>query len=635
MRRGRATATTKRWKLWLLAFVFITALVIVGFVVAGNNTPKKAVVAEPPAANTKAPLPQAPEPTKAGADAPGVAADSSVATPVSRPAGVPCEGWACGLSDDLRSIAGCSATKLRSVAAEPVASAGHSLFRVRDRSTNESVHFESRVADPRLCHRAGTLHTTFLDKYRMYAPFKLGTPGSICEIGSAATIDQAKEKCDKEPACKGIYGPGAGNNTSFALTNARPGDCAVDWLPVKRSDTSDSCTRFFGKGFSTDSSGRCVPPSTDCPPGWETRAGACRPVCTSKEGTVDGNSQGWCRWAKGDAETTWGCPAGFEGTRTGTTEYCVPTKGAIDSSLFLSPLLAAPIEPKRTDAECDGWVCGISSKSLLACRALTPYSRDAVAKGIYNSVFRTDAGTFLSEAVDPRNCTEEAGQAAVTFKKKNVYPAATNRPPVFLQEDITTKATACEMSVYATEAQAARSCSTDETCAGYYYNKTTGPFTTASAEPRKCRVDWRPIKTPRSSCTRFFGPDFKDGARVTNTCIYTASDTSEGASCPLRWTRRCTNGICKCEPPCAKNVSDGVCQWDGSNACLPGFEYYTDSYWDSWRSGEMGQTRTDRLKSLGIEQSSTGFPNEINVCLGTKRAIDASKLLVPLVPSHT
>ena len=357
---------------------------------------------------------------------------------------------------------------------------------------------------------------------------------------------------------------------------------------------------------------------------------------------MDGNSQGWCRWAKGEAETTWGCPAGFEGTRTGRTEYCVPTKGAIDSSLFLSPLLAAPIEPKRTDAECDGWVCGIANKSLLACRALTPYSRDAAAKGVYNSVFRTDAGTFLSEAVDPRNCTGEAGQAgqaaepAVTFKKKHVYPATTNRPPVFLQEDGTTKATACEMGVYATEAQAARACSTDETCAGYYYNSTTGPFTTASAEPRKCRVDWRPIKTPRSSCARFFGPDFKDGARVTDPCIGTASDTSEGASCPLGWKRRCNNGICKCEPPCLNHVSAGVCQWDGSSACLPGFEYYTDSWNDSWLSGEMGQTRNDRLKSLGIEPNATGggFPDAINVCLGTKRAIDASKLLVPLVPSR-
>jgi hypothetical protein len=461
----------------------------------------------------------------------------------------------------------------------------------------------------------------------------------MCEIGSAATIDQAKDKCDKEPACKGIYGPGP----NFALTNALPGDCAVDWLPVKRSDTIDSCTRFFGKGFSTDSNGRCVPPSTDCPPGWETRAGACRPVCTSKEGTVDANSQGWCRWAKSEAETTWGCPVGFEGTRTGTTEYCVPTKGAIDSSLFLSSLLSAPIEPKRTDSECDGWVCGIANKSLLACRALTPYSRDAVATGIYNSVFRTDAGTFLSEAVDPRNCAGQAGQAgqaaeaaAVKFKKKHVYPAETDRPPAFIHEDKTTKTTACEMTVYPTEAQAIRACSKDETCAGYYYDSTTGPFTTASAEPRTCRVDWRPIKTPRQSCTRFFGPDFKDGARVTNPCVYTASDTSEGASCPLGgWQRRCSSGICKCEPPCANSVDAGVCQWDGSRACLPGFEYYTDSYWDSWRGGESGDTRTQRLKSLGIEKkSNTGYPNEINVCLGTKRAIDASKLLVPLVPSH-
>ena len=500
-----------------------------------------------------------------------VGSPAFTATPVS------CEGWACGLSD--ASIAGCGA---KIIPAAHAATIGYSVFRSRDRATNESIYLESSVSDPRLCFRDKTKHTKFWGKHERYQnPTELVLHGSMCEIGAeSGGLEKAKMRCDVETACKGVYG--SSESGSFALTNAPPGTCALDWLPATRTST-DVCTSFFGKGFSTGSNGQCVPPTRDCPTGWEMRGGACRPVCDSASmGTVDGNSEQWCRWSVNNDETTWGCPPGFQYTKSGATEYCVPARSAIEASLFLSPLVAAPVAPERTDAECDGWVCGISNKSLIACRAMTPYTPDAAAKGNYNSVFRTRAGTFLSEAVDPRMCPKV--QTTVRYKKKhtgNLY---------VLQDSQTSKGTACETDVFGTADQAERACAAaGAACAGYYY--TDGQFTTTSSDPGQCRVDWQPIPSSRDSCTRFFGASYTDGARSTDACK--AAPSTSDVACPLGWSRACT--VCACDPPCARPISGGVCRVDANNACRAGLE-----------------VRSDR-------------------CEPTKRAIDSSRLLRPLV----
>ena len=543
----------------------------------------------------------------AGAYAPiGVAADTSTAM-VSTAKPVRCEGWACGLQG--ASIAGCGATRVRD---EYAASHGASLFRLRDRSTNESVYFESGVVDPRLCHRDAATHTNFYTKSEKYARTPLVLQGSRCEVHTENDLERAKKRCDDDAGCKGFYGP-----APFVLSNATPGTCAVDWRPSANTG-SDSCTRFFGKGFSTDSSGRCVPPASNCPPGWEPRGGSCRIVCDpTRMGTVDGNSDNWCRWANGEKQPTWGCPVGFEYTRSGYTDYCVPTRGAVDASLFLEPLVARPVDPPRASDECDGWVCGVASKSLISCRATTPYTPEAASKGNYNSVFRTNHGTFLSEAVDPRVCATRPGIGTDTDKSYEYYKKhILSYGHLFNQQDTTRhKSTACEITRHPNINDAKVACGKDAKCTGYYApapsSNETEYFTTSS-DPGQCRVDWRPIKNARPSCTRFLGENYTDGTRITNPCDRSAS---KDLPCPFGWSRSGAS----CSIPCSNTLSGtGRCEWDTANACKAGLEFY----------------KPERANNATSKEMEGGIIVSADQCIATKRAIDASKLLVGLVPPY-
>jgi hypothetical protein len=535
---------------------------------------------------------------------------------------VRCEGWACGLSD--ASIAGCGATRIRD---EYDVSPGNSVFRLRDRATNDSVYFESGLVDPRLCARdaAGKArYQKFWSKSDKYAtPIPLVVPGSKCEIRTEASLEGAKRRCDEDEGCKGFYGPGP-----FALTNAMPGSCALDWRPGATTSVSatsaDSCARFFGKGFGTDPYGRCVAPASNCPPGWEPRGGACRPVCDpTRMGTPDGGkSEHWCRWANGPNETTWGCPVGFEYTRSGMTDYCVPTRGAVDASLLLAPLVAGPADPARTDAECDGWVCGVASKSLLECRATTPYTPDAVSKGNYNSVFRTNRGTFLSEAVDPRVCAVREGKE-YTYTKKHTVPST--GASVFLAADrkYYYKSPACEIDTYLTADKAERACSASPSCAGYYSSASSAqmPHATASADPEQCRVDWRPIENKRASCTRFLGSNYADGARRTDACRRVSNESS---TCPFGWAgpnAKSTGDHGPCSLPCSSAPrTSGKCTWEPANSCKLGLEF---------TKPEKSQSVA---ASLPMEDGKVFYTSD--ECIPNKRAIDATMLLTRLVPPY-
>jgi len=514
------------------------------------------------------------------------AATGTVVVPTAKP--VKCEGWACGL--DAASIAGCGATPVKD---EYVASDGKSLFRLRDSTTNEPIYFESEVVDPRLCHRDAGTHTVFYTKADKYAPTNLVEKGSRCEVHKENDLASAKKRCDSEAWCKGVYGP-----APFVLSNAMPGTCAVDWRPPGNT-SGESCTRFFGKGFSTDSNGRCVPPASNCPPGWESRGGSCRIVCdlTRMGSHNNGNSEHWCRWANKDNETTWGCPAGFEYTRSGVTDYCVPTRGAVDASLFLRPLVAPPVDPPRASDECDGWVCGVANKSLVSCRATTPYTPEAASKGNYNSVFRTNYGTFLSEAVDPRVCAVLPDRD--TNKKYEYYKKHTLSYGTAFTPDTTGHGSAaCEIKRHPNINDAKVACESDAKCTGFYApapnSKETECFT-ASADPGRCRVDWRPVENKRSSCARFLGDNYTDGRLITNRC--SRSSVTKDLPCPFGWSRSSSG---QCSIPCSNALRDDKCKWDKSNACKVGLE-------------------------------STGTSDE---CIATKRAIDSSKLLVGLVPPY-
>jgi hypothetical protein len=519
------------------------------------------------------------------------AATGAVVVPTAKP--VKCEGWACGL--DAASIAGCGATRVKD---EYVASDGKSLFRLRDSSTNEPIYFESEVVDPRLCHRDAGTHTVFYTKAKKYDPTNLVENGSRCEVHKENDLASAKKRCDDEAWCKGVYGP-----APFVLSNAMPGTCAVDWRPPGIT-SGDSCTRFFGKGFSTDSNGRCVPPASNCPPGWESRGGSCRVVCDlTRMGTVDDNSDNWCRWANNDNETTWGCPVGFEYTRRSRTEYCVPTRGAVDASLFLNPLVASPVDPPRASDECDGWVCGVASKSLVSCRATTPYTPEAASKGNYNSVFRTNYGTFLSEAVDPRVCAVPARQESNTNKGYEYYKKHTlSYGTEFIPETTGHASAACEIERHPNINDAKAQCKSDAKCTGFYApapNSNETEFFTASADPGRCRVDWRPVENKRSSCARFLGDNYTDGRLITNRC--SRSSVTKDLPCPFGWSG--SSG--QCSIPCSNALqSNGQCEWDSANACKAGLE---------------------------VNASVNSMTSE---CIPTKRAIDSSKLLVGLVPPY-
>jgi hypothetical protein len=250
-------------------------------------------------------------------------------------------------------------------------------------------------------------------------------------------------------------------------------------------------------------------------------------------------------------------------------------------------------------------VCGVASKSLISCRATTPYTPEAASKGNYNSVFRTNYGTFLSEAVDPRVCAvpparqESNKDKGYEYYKKHTLSYGT----VFTPDTTGYASTACEIKRHPNINDAKVECERDAKCTGFYApapnSKDTECFT-ASADPGRCRVDWRPVENKRSSCARFLGDNYTDGERNTKTCSRISAP--KDLPCPFGWSKSSSG---QCSLPCSNALRDDKCVWDSANACKVGFEVYQGSglYW------------TDE-------------------CIATKRAIDASKLLVGLVPPY-
>jgi hypothetical protein len=212
-------------------------------------------------------------------------------------------------------------------------------------------------------------------------------------------------------------------------------------------------------------------------------------------------------------------------------------------------------------------------------------------------VFRTNAGLFFSDVIDPRMCAVDT--RVVSFVPKGAASQAAPSAPK------AKKGTACEIASFDYEVPAKAACDRDPKCAGYYIAEGPAPSTnkkyvTATADPASCRVDWRPYNNKSASCTRLLGPNYGDGAFYSDTCA--AVDSAKAKpGCPFGWTN--TNG--KCTPPCkgSTNSSDNWCTYSKDShttPCLAGFEVH--------RSPDM--------------------------CVPTRRAIDTSKLLVTLVDPY-
>jgi hypothetical protein len=131
-------------------------------------------------------------------------------------------------------------------------------------------------------------------------------------------------------------------SSSYALSIAPPGKCAVDWAPVQNAEPS-ACVRFLGADFAELSgfcapkcasgpkeymdckSGDCppgwrpygswcAPDATNCPPGWKPEGGVCLPPCQGER-----SSSMWCEKSNGT------CPIGHAYTHGG----CVASVGRI------------------------------------------------------------------------------------------------------------------------------------------------------------------------------------------------------------------------------------------------------------------------------------------------------------------
>jgi hypothetical protein len=172
----------------------------------------------------------------------------------------------------------------------------------------------------------------------------------------------------------------------------------------------------------------------------------------------------------------------------------------------------------------------------------------------------------------------------------------------FIPETTGHASAACEIERHPNINDAKAQCKSDAKCTGFYApapNSNETEFFTASADPGRCRVDWRPVENKRSSCARFLGDNYTDGRLITNRC--SRSSVTKDLPCPFGWSG--SSG--QCSIPCSNALqSNGQCEWDSANACKAGLE---------------------------VNASVNSMTSE---CIPTKRAIDSSKLLVGLVPPY-
>jgi hypothetical protein len=211
-------------------------------------------------------------------------------------------------------------------------------------------------------------------------------------------------------------------------------------------------------------------------------------------------------------------------------------------------------------------------------------------------VFRTSAGIFFSDVIDPRMCAVDTRMVAFTPKGQATPRART------------ATGTACEIASFDAESAAKASCEKDQKCAGYYVAE--GPssekkYVTATADPASCRVDWRPFNNTSTACTRLLGPNYSNGDFYSDEC---RSVSAPKPGCPFGFSN--ANG--KCTPPCkgSTNSSDNWCTYSTDShttPCIAGFEVHRGEW--NW-----GKAKYDP-----------------DLCVPTRRAIETSKLLEPLV----
>ena len=146
--------------------------------------------------------------------------------------------WGDNAPQDKRFFGGCG------VLAPTVPAKGNakanSVYRVVNTETRAEAYFHSPYVQRDLCVAASDAYPTYVARSGKYASRVANTtPGQRPGCMPLATFGleaDARRACDADARCVGYYA--APSTSSFALSIAPPGKCAVDWAPVQNAEPS-------------------------------------------------------------------------------------------------------------------------------------------------------------------------------------------------------------------------------------------------------------------------------------------------------------------------------------------------------------------------------------------------------------